>query len=227
MMSCYYQNHYCRYDFLQQERLYQKVLCSQVHGNLEDRKQIPRRLSLQAQYHASFSSSLSLFSSSLSLSPSSASLTLSSCPFLSLITFLYCPFEHLNASSFFQALFLSSFCFSALIYRQVRHSLPIMLSMPIVLPLHGSLSKWEHHTSCQQQGSVLHLPPVHPNSFLTHHKVLSQASVLLVHRVNRDSHGTRALHAHFHVFLVLGKRFAFPFRLRCYAIRTHHQDQED
>ena len=152
MMSCYYQNHCCRYDFLQQERLYQKVLCSQVHGNLEDRKLIPRRLSLQAQYHASFSCSLSPFSpfsSFLSLSPSSASLTLSSCPFLSLITFLYCPFGLLNASSFFQALFLSSFCFLALIYRQARHFLPTVLSMPIVLPLHGSLSKWEHHTSCQ------------------------------------------------------------------------------
>ena len=147
-MSCYYQNH-CRYNFLQQERLYQKVLCNQVHGNSEDRKQIPRHLSLQAQYHASFSSLLSLSPFSSSLIPSSASLTLSSCPFLSLITFLYCPFELLNASSFFQALFLSSFCFSAFIYLQAHHSLPTVLSMPIVLPLHGSLSKWEHHTSCQ------------------------------------------------------------------------------
>ena len=227
MSYCYYQNHYYRYHFLQQGYLQQKVLCSQVHGNLEDRKQSLHRLSSQAQDLVSFSSLPFLTSFSSSLTPSSAFLSLSSCPFLSLITFLYCLSTLLNASSFFQALFLSSFCFLALIYLKAHHSLPIWLTMPTFLPLHGSLSRWEHQTSCQQEESVLHLPLVHPNSFLTHHKVLFQASVLLVRRVNRDSHGTLALHAHFHAFLVLGKRFAFLYVQRCYAISTHHPDQED
>ena len=227
MSYCCYQNHYYRYHFLLQGYLQQKVLCSQVHGNSEDRKQSLHRLSSQAQDLVSFSSLPFLTSFSSSLTLFSAFLSLSSCPFLSLITFLYCLSTLLNASSFFQALFLYSFCFLALIYLEAHHSLPIWLTMPTVLPLHGSLNKWEHQTSCQQEELVLHLPQVHPNSFSTHHKVLFQALALLVHRVNRDLHGTRVPHAHFHAFLVLEKRSAFLYVLRCYAISTHHLDQED
>ena len=136
----YYSSRYYHYH-----TVYPASPYSQAHEDLGDQTQIHSFLSSLAQSHVSYSSfCLSPFLSTF-LSPSTfLSFFLSPSLNLSSICLSTC----LDASSFCPVLFVYSFYLLAFRYRLLaHHSLPIEPAWQVAPLLHGSLDRWEHHTS--------------------------------------------------------------------------------